>query len=63
MKLKFEINGASVTLNIDDKDIKEWEMKRDEFEPQSSLEMFIVKDIRNLVKHEIDYGDEGLFNY
>ena len=73
MKLKFEINtgfvkdggrGAFwVTLDIDDKDVKEWELKRDEFEPEERLEMFIVQDIKELVQNEIDNGLYGLFNY
>jgi len=73
MKIRFEINtgfvkdggrGAFwVTLDIDDKDVKEWTDKRDSIEPEERLEMFIVQDIKNLVQNEIENGKYGLFNY
>ena len=73
MKLKFEINtgfvkdggrGAFwVTLDLDDKTVEEYKLKRDSIEPEERLEMFIVQDIKELVQNEIDNGKYGLFNY
>ena len=73
MKLKFEVNtgfvkdggkGAFwVTLDLDDKTIEEYKLKRDSIEPEERLEMFIVQDIKELVQNEIDNGLYGLFNY
>ena len=73
MKIKFEINTGFVKdggrgafwchLELDDEDVKEWAAKRDEFEPEERLEMFIVQDIRELVNNEIADGKYGLFNY
>ena len=73
MKLKFEINtgfvkdggrGAFwVVMELDDEDVKQFEMKRDSLEPDERLEMFIVQEIRELVNSEIADGKYGLFNY
>ena len=73
MKLKFEINtgfvkdggrGAFwVVMELDDEDVKQFEMKRDALEPDERLEMFIVQEIRELVNSEIADGKYGLFNY
>ena len=73
MKLKFEINtgfvkdggrGAFwVVMELDDEDVKQFEMKRDALEPDERLEMFIVQEIRELVNNEIADGKYGLFNY
>ena len=73
MKLKFEINtgfvkdggrGAFwVTLDLDDKTVEQYKLKRDSIEPEERLEMFIVQDIKELVQNEIDNGKYGLFNY
>jgi hypothetical protein len=63
MKLKFEINNISVILELDNEDVKEWKMKRDEFEPNKSIEEFICEDVRELVNSEIEDGKYGLFNY
>jgi len=63
MILKFEINNEFVILELDNEDVNEWKLKRDEFEPEKSLETFICEDIRELVNAEIEDGKYGLFNY
>ncbi len=73
MKLKFEINtgfvkdggrGAFwVTLDLDDKTVEEYKLKRNSIEPEERLEMFIVQDVRELVQMEIAEGKYGLFDF
>ena len=73
MKIQIRINTGFVseggrgsvwkTVNLSEEAVNEFKKKRDSIEPESSLEEFIVTDIRELVQMEIEDGKYSLFNY
>ncbi len=73
MKIQIRINTGFVseggrgsvwkTVNLSEEAVNEFKLKRDSIEPDSSLEEFIVTDVRELVQMEIEDGKYGLFNY
>ena len=73
MKIQIRINTGFVseggrgsvwkTVNLSEEAVNEFKKKRDSIEPESSLEEFIVTDVRELVQMEIEDGKYGLFNY
>ena len=73
MKIQIKINTGFVSeggkgsvwesVNLSEKDVNEFKLKRDSLEPDMDLEKFIVQDIQDLVQSEIDNGLYGLFNY
>ena len=73
MRIKIEINTGFVSeggrgsvwksVDLSEETVNEFKLKRDSIEPETSLEEFIVTDIRELVQMEIEDGKYGLFNY
>jgi len=73
MKIKIQIDTGFVSeggsgakwkmVNLSEKDLDEFRLKRDTLEPDMDLENFIVQDISELVSTEIEDGLYGLFNY
>ena len=73
MKIKIQIDTGFVSeggkgsvwesVNLSEKDVNEFKLKRDSLEPDMDLENFIVQDIQDLVQTEIENGLYGLFNY
>ena len=63
MKIKISVEGMSVNVVLNKEQINEFENKWKSIGEESTLENFIVNDISDLVKNEIDNGLYGLFNY
>ena len=63
MKIKISVNGMNVNIVLNKEQINEFDLKWRSIGEESTLENFIVNDISNLVKNEIDNGLYGLFNY
>ena len=63
MKIKISVNGMNVNIVLNKEQINEFDLKWKSIGEESTLENFIVNDISELVKNEIDNGLYGLFNY
>ena len=63
MKIKISVNGMNVNIVLNKEQINEFDLKWRTIGEESTLENFIVNDISELVKNEIDNGLYGLFNY
>ena len=63
MKIKISVNGMNVNIVLNKEQINEFENKWKSIGEESTLENFIVNDISELVRNEIDNGLYGLFNY
>ena len=63
MKIKISVEGMSVNVVLNKEEINEFENKWKSIGEESTLENFIVNDISELVRNEIDNGLYGLFNY
>ena len=63
MKIKISVNGMNVNIVLNKEQINECDLKWRSIGEESTLENFIVNDISDLVKNEIDNGLYGLFNY
>ena len=63
MNIKISVNGMSVNVVLTKEQIEEYDLKFRTLGWESTLENFIVNDISELVKNEIDNGLYGLFNY
>ena len=63
MKIKISVNGMNVNIVLNKEQIDEFDLKWRSIGEESTLENFIVNDISDLVKNEIDNGLYGLFNY
>ena len=73
MRIKIQINTGFVSdggkgsvwesVDLSEKTVNEFKLKRDSLEPDMDLENFIVQDIQDLVQVEIENGLYGLFNY
>ena len=63
MKIKISVNGMNVNIVLNKEQINEFDLKWRSIGEESTLENFIVNDISDLVKNEIDNGLYGLFNY
>ena len=63
MKIKISVNGMNVNIVLNKEQINEFDLKWKSIGEESTLENFIVNDISDLVKNEIDNGLYGLFNY
>ena len=63
MKIKISVNGMNVNIVLNKEQINEFDLKWRTIGEESTLENFIVNDISDLVKNEIDNGLYGLFNY
>ena len=63
MKIKISVNGMNVNIVLNKEQINEFDLKWRSIGEVSTLENFIVNDISDLVKNEIDNGLYGLFNY
>ena len=63
MKIKISVNGMNVNIVLNKEQINEVDLKWRSIGEESTLENFIVNDISDLVKNEIDNGLYGLFNY
>ena len=63
MKIKISVNGMNVNIVLNKEQINEFDLKWRSSGEESTLENFIVNDISDLVKNEIDNGLYGLFNY
>ena len=63
MKIKISVNGMNVNIVLNKEQINEFDLKWRSIGEESTLENFIVNDISELVKNEIDNGLYGLFNY
>ena len=63
MNIKISVEGMSVNVVLNKEQINEFDLKWRTIGEESTLENFIVNDISDLVKNEIDNGLYGLFNY
>jgi len=63
MKIKISVNGMNVNIVLNKEQINEFDLKWKSIGEESTLENFIVNDISELVRNEIDNGLYGLFNY
>ena len=63
MKIKISVEGMNVNIVLNKEQINEFDLKWRTIGEESTLENFIVNDISELVKNEIDNGLYGLFNY
>ena len=63
MKIKISVEGMNVNIVLNKEQINEFENKWKSIGEESTLENFIVNDISELVRNEIDNGLYGLFNY
>ena len=63
MKIKISVNGMNVNIVLNKEQINEFDLKWKSIGEESTLENFIVNDISDLVKNEIENGLYGLFNY
>ena len=63
MKIKISVEGMNVNIVLNKEQINEFDLKWKSIGEESTLENFIVNDISELVKNEIDNGLYGLFNY
>ena len=63
MNIKISVNGMNVNIVLNKEQINEFDLKWKSIGEESTLENFIVNDISELVKNEIDNGLYGLFNY
>ena len=63
MNIKISVNGMNVNIVLNKEQINEFDLKWKSIGEESTLENFIVNDISDLVKNEIDNGLYGLFNY
>ena len=63
MKIKISVEGMNVNIVLNKEQINEFDLKWRSIGEESTLENFIVNDISELVKNEIDNGLYGLFNY
>ena len=63
MKIKISVEGMNVNIVLNKEQINEFDLKWRTIGEESTLENFIVNDISDLVKNEIDNGLYGLFNY
>ena len=63
MKIKISVNGMNVNIVLNKEQINEFDLKWRTIGEESTLENFIVNDISELVRNEIDNGLYGLFNY
>ena len=63
MKIKISVNGMNVNIVLNKEQINEFDLKWRSIGEESTLENFIVNDISDSVKNEIDNGLYGLFNY
>ena len=63
MKIKISVEGMNVNIVLNKEQIEEFDLKWKSIGEESTLENFIVNDISELVKNEIDNGLYGLFNY
>jgi len=63
MKIKISVEGMNVNIVLNKEQINEFDLKWRSIGEESTLENFIVNDISDLVKNEIDNGLYGLFNY
>ena len=63
MKIKISVEGMNVNIVLNKEQIEEFNLKWRSIGEESTLENFIVNDISELVKNEIDNGLYGLFNY
>ena len=63
MKIKISVEGMNVNIVLNKEQINEFDLKWRSIGEESTLENFIVNDISDLIKNEIDNGLYGLFNY
>jgi len=73
MKVQIKINTGFVseggrgsvwkTVNLNEEQVNEFDLKRRTINEEMSLEEFICQDISELVQNEIDNGLYGMFNY
>ena len=63
MKIKISVEGMNVNIVLNKEQIDEFDLKWRSIGEESTLENFIVNDISELVRNEIDNGLYGLFNY
>ena len=63
MKIKISVEGMNVNIVLNKEQINEFDLKWRTIGEESTLENFIVNDISDLIKNEIDNGLYGLFNY
>ena len=63
MNIKISVEGMSVNVVLNKEQINEFENKWKSIGDESTLENFIVNDISDLIKNEIEDGEYGLFNY
>ena len=63
MKIKISVEGMNVNIVLNKEQINEFDLKWRTIGEESTLENFIVNDISELVRNEIDNGLYGLFNY
>ena len=63
MNIKISVNGMNVNIVLNKEQIEEFDLKWRSIGEESTLENFIVNDISELVRNEIDNGLYGLFNY
>ena len=63
MNIKISVEGMNVNIVLNKEQINEFDLKWRTIGEESTLENFIVNDISELVKNEIDNGLYGLFNY
>ena len=63
MNIKISVNGMNVNIVLNKEQINEFDLKWKSIGEESTLENFIVNDISELVRNEIDNGLYGLFNY
>ena len=63
MKIKISVEGMNVNIVLTKEQIEEFDLKFRSIGEESTLENFIVNDISDLVKNEIENGLYGLFNY
>ena len=63
MNIKISVNGMNVNIVLNKEQINEFDLKWRTIGEESTLENFIVNDISELVRNEIDNGLYGLFNY
>ena len=63
MNIKISVEGMNVNIVLNKEQINEFDLKWKSIGEESTLENFIVNDISELVRNEIDNGLNGLFNY
>ena len=63
MNIKISVNGMNVNIVLNKEQINEFDLKWRSIGEESTLENFIVNDISDLIKNEIEDGEYGLFNY